>query len=159
MKEKLNIKKGQYQFQKTHGLHRSPTYQTWCGMKQRCGNPNHSKYADYGGRGISFPKKWESFEGFLEDMGERPKGMSLDRIDNSQSYSKENCKWATKREQNLNRRDTVFLEYKGESKPREVWAGLFGLKSATVHSRLRRGWSIVDALETPLKGRGNLIHA
>jgi hypothetical protein len=72
-------------------------------MKERCTNPNRDNYEDYGGRGITFCKRWEDFENFLQDMGERPEGMTLDRLDNSKGYFKGNCKWSTPYEQGCNR--------------------------------------------------------
>lgn len=82
----------------------SLTYRTWSGMLQRCINPNNSKFDAYGGRGIGVDERWKDFINFLEDMGERPEGMSLDRIDNDKGYSKENCRWVTKDVQVYNQR-------------------------------------------------------
>src|SRR5690348_13336869 len=84
----------------------TPTYRSWAGMKKRCDNPNDPKYPRYGGAGIRYDPRWASFDAFLEDMGERPPGTSIDRIDNSGGYSKANCRWATHMQQVMNRRCT-----------------------------------------------------
>jgi hypothetical protein len=83
---------------------RSSTYRAWEGLKARCNQANHPRYADWGGRGITYDPKWETYAGFLEDMGEAPAGETLDRKDNDKGYCKENCRWATYSQQNFNRR-------------------------------------------------------
>lgn len=81
-----------------------PLYKTWCKMRSRCRYSGDDRYQYYGGRGIKVCKRWDSFPLFLEDMGERPQGMTLDRINNDGNYTPKNCKWSTRSEQNLNRR-------------------------------------------------------
>jgi hypothetical protein len=88
----------------THGHSRTRVYRCWCAMLQRCFYPNGQAYSRYGGRGITVCERWRNFVNFLADMGEPPRGKSLDRIDNDKGYSPENCRWATHAQQNLNRR-------------------------------------------------------
>jgi hypothetical protein len=92
-----------------HG-YRTPTYNSWDGMKQRCLNPRNPNYPSYGGRGITVCERWVSFENFLADMGERPAGLSLDRVDNDGGYEPGNCRWATRSEQQRNRRRSAYFD-------------------------------------------------
>ena len=121
---------------KTHGhtsgaagtRRQSSTYMAWYNMKARCTNINRSDYNNYGGRGITYDPKWELFENFLADMGERPESVdcySLDRIDNNGNYSKSNCRWATQVEQNHNqgiaKHNTTGIRGVSWYKPTQSW--------------------------------------
>ena len=92
---------------KKHGYCGTPTHSSWKHMRRRCNDPKSHNYKHYGGRGISYDPRWEDFNEFLKDMGERPKGMTLDRIRVNESYSKNNCKWSTKSEQSRNQRPRI----------------------------------------------------
>ena len=90
-----------------HGFNRTPTYVCWSNMLARCTNPKRRDFKNYGGRGISVCERWRSFENFLADMGEKPPKLSLDRVDNDENYGPDNCRWATQKQQVLNRRNTI----------------------------------------------------
>lgn len=116
----------------THGMTQSATYQSWSHMLQRCYNPNARQYKWYGALGISVTERWKSFELFLEDMGIRPKGYSLDRIDPNKGYSPENCRWAPTT--TGRKRNTPMIEGQTISE----YAAQHGLKYHTAYARLRK---------------------
>lgn len=130
----------------------TPTYTAWHLMIQRCENPKNPNYHNYGERGISVCKRWRgSFPNFLADMGECPKGLTIERIDNDGNYEPNNCRWASRAEQNSNKRNIVWLELNGERHPRAIWAKKIGIGLRTLRSRIARGWSVEKALTHPLR--------
>ncbi len=127
-------------------------YTAWENMIQRTQNPNHQEFKNYGARGIQVCERWRKFENFLADMGEKPDGLSLDRKENDLGYFKENCRWATTKEQCNNTRRNVYLTHNGQTKTLTQWADVIGIKANTLFGRIfRRGWSIEKALTTPPK--------
>lgn len=141
----------------THGLSYSTERSIWNEMRQRCKNKNNERYNDYGGRGIKVCEEWDNdFMVFYTDMGERPsKKHSIERIDNNKGYSKENCKWATKKEQANNRRTNLIIEYKGESRTLTQWCDILNLDYNLMKNRIKRdGWTIEEAFTIP-KERDN----
>jgi len=136
---------------RTHGHNNrnSPTYATWSAMRKRCRDEaNHN----YHGRGIDIDPSWDDFETFLTDMGERPNGTTLDRIDNDGPYCKSNCRWATGITQSNNRRNNRRLTFKGRTLTISEWAREAGISSHTISARLERGWSVTLTLTTPVNG-------
>lgn len=134
----------------THGLSKTPEHNVWQLMKQRCTDPNVKNYHRYGGRGIKVCDRWlgvKGFENFLADMGRRPAGKSLERINNNKGYSPENCKWAEKLEQANNTHTNRFLTYEGKTMTIAQWAREVGLSMHTLYARLfRLKWPIDRAL-------------
>lgn len=139
----------------TVGRKMSPEYQSWRAMIGRCTNQDQINYKNYGGRGITVCKDWaSSFERFFADMGPRPQGMSLDRIDVDGPYSAANCRWANSKTQARNTRKNVYLTFNGRTLTVSEWALELGMPLPTLHARLRRGWTDMDALTLPVGHRG-----
>lgn len=126
---------------------RRKLYLTWKNMRTRCLDPRSARYRDYGGRGITICPEWDSFETFLRDMGPRPDGTTLDRIDNSKGYSPSNCKWSTPTEQNRNRRSTRWLTFQGKTQTMLAWEKELGLARGALSQRIKRGWDISALLQ------------
>lgn len=124
-------------------------------MRERCTNPRHQNFADYGGRGISACDRWnQSFANFVADMGERPRGYTLDRIDNNGPYSPENCRWADRRTQAINRRSSKPVAFRGKTQTIAEWARELGLSVKMIRLRLSKGWPLEDALTIPKLQQG-----
>lgn len=124
-----------------HGLgtNKTPTYHSWRAMRVRCLTQNDKDYHNYGGRGITICKRWEEFLNFIEDMGERPDGMTLDRIDNDGNYEPSNCRWSTRKEQGLNRRTTRWVEKDGLIMTVDQWRKKLGVHSRVIHRMIKMG--------------------
>lgn len=131
-----------------HWMHGTPSYSSWVGMRSRCLNPKAVAYANYGGRGIRICDRWNSFQAFYDDMGPRPDGHWLERINNDGNYEPSNCKWATVAEQSLNKRNVISIEYRGVTLPLFQWAKRLGLSPRKVHWRYKRGLTTEQVLST-----------
>lgn len=136
----------------THGMSKSRIFTIWQNMLARCSNQNRNDYLNYGGRGISVCDWWAaSFENFLKDMGNPPsRDHSLDRINVDGNYCAENCRWATSQEQALNKRTNRIIEFNGITAPLKEHCNILGISYKSVHARITRGWSVSDALTTPI---------
>lgn len=134
------------------GRSKTPLYKLWRNMHARCINPAHIAYKNYGARGITVCKRWSSFDNFRADVSPRPDGLTLERIDNSKGYSPSNCRWASRKEQNTNKRTNRMLTVWGETQMLAEWARRLGTKPTTIWLRLEKyGWSVTDACTVPVR--------
>ena len=131
-----------------HGKSRIPGYNSWFHMVDRCNNPENKAYKNYGGRGIKVCQRWLSVDNFFKDMGEKPKGLTIDRIDNNGNYEKDNCRWTTYAEQNKNRRDNILLTQNGITRTISDWTRYFNLARNTIRERLNKGWPMDRVLRS-----------
>lgn len=135
---------------RTHGMRQSTTYAVWCGMKQRCFVVHSTYYHRYGGRGITVCDRWrDSFEAFLADVGERPPGLSLDRINNDGNYEPGNVRWATRSEQNRNTSANRWVAALGAYRTLAEWEEVSGVPEGAIRRRLAAGWSPDEAVSRP----------
>lgn len=116
-----------------------PEYTVWVTMRERCNNPNCKGYKNYGGRGIRVCDEWDDFFKFMEDMGPRPEGYSIDRVDNEKGYSKGNCKWSSREDQNLNKRTTIKVDFDGEKIPLVIACRRIGMSYLRARRNLKAG--------------------
>ena len=126
---------------------------SWVAFRVRCNRKSLWNYERYGGAGITYDKKWDDFDLFLNDMGERPDGKTLDRIDPTKGYFKENCRWATPSEQQRNRKNCLKITYNGVTKTSAEWSLDLGLAKGTVWMRVvKLNWPIEKAVTTRKAG-------
>lgn len=126
---------------RSHSKSHTVEYKAWAAMKARCQNERHADWRKYGGRGIKVCERWQSFENFYADMGSRPSGGALDRIDNDKGYEPGNCRWTSYTQNNRNRRSNVNVTINGVTKCLGEWAKDVGLWPSTIRGRLKRGES------------------
>src|ERR1041385_454318 len=139
---------------RTHGCSKAselwPEYRSWSGIIQRCTNRKNPAWVHYGARGIKVCERWLVFENFLADMGQRPSSNhSIDRINNDGDYCKENCRWATRKEQNRNRRDNIYIKFDGVYLTLADWESLLGLTTGLLKGRVHKRWSVNKTLFHP----------
>lgn len=128
----------------THNSSLAYEFKPWCAMIKRC-----SKHPDYVGRGIAVCRQWLDFKTFLKDMGPRPKGYTIERINNNGNYEPENCRWATRKEQANNRRSNVLITFRGEVKTMTEWCCVLKIPYVKISQRIqRRGWEVEKAFIT-----------
>lgn len=128
------------------GASSNPLYKVWANMIRRCTDPEDKSFKDYGGRGIRVSARWTKLEAFIEDMGDRPKGCTLERVNNDGPYSKENCVWADRRTQANNKRNIPLRPWGAVRKSVAQWARDYGMPAETLRSRLKAGRSLIEAI-------------
>lgn len=143
-----------------HGLSKDnpKEYRSWKDMRSRCKNPNDTDFANYGGRGIKVCPEWSDFSAFFSDMGSRPDGFTLDRIDVNGDYSAGNCRWASAPTQARNKRNNNNIEIGGITKTLTEWCREYGVERSKVSYRLAHGWSVEEAFKNDDFRKSNGVH-
>ena len=142
---------------KTHGHRRvdgkaTPEYRAWRAMKGRCLNTAHKDYPKYGAAGITLCEEWHKFENFLADMGTRPAGTSIDRIDNTKGYSPDNCRWASPKQQSRNRKSNKLVVFNGNTMTLAEFTEVSGLPKHVAYDRVvKLNWPLDKAANTPVR--------
>lgn len=139
----------------THGMSKTPVYRVYRTMMNRCYRPEVESYKRYGARGIKVVERWHAFENFMEDMGPRPEGGTIERRDNDGDYGPHNCIWASREVQNSNKSNNRLITAHGETKTLAQWTKLLGCTSGAILNRLAVGWSENDAVSVPIPERPN----
>jgi hypothetical protein len=134
----------------------TPEYVSWSLMRDRCNNHNNPNFNYYGGRGISVAKEWDDFNVFLADMGQRPNGSTIERIDSNGNYEPVNCRWATRKEQARNRAYCRRVLWDGQERLLWELADEHKVPVHIVHQRLHQGWDLNRTLTQPIKGMKNV---
>lgn len=137
----------------SHKLTKTPAYKTWVAMRSRCNNPKNTRFADYGGRGILVCPRWNSFENFLTDMGERPDNHTIDRIKTDENYTPANCRWASSKIQANNRATNRSITFIGRTLNISQWSEFLHIHKDTLTNRINKGWPTHDAFLTPVRRR------
>jgi len=131
----------------SHGMARKRIYKIWVGVRKRCLNPKTKSYSHYGGRGIKISENWSSFENFYTDMSPTySDNLSLERIDPNGDYEKENCIWATWKQQARNKTNSVYIDLDGDKKTAAEWEEISGTGRCTIAYRIKHGWTIREAI-------------
>ena len=145
----------------THNQRHTVLYSVWRGLRQRCNNPKHASYHNYGGRGITVCEEWDkSFQAFYdwsyangystENQKNEKLKLTIDRIDNNGNYEPSNCRWVDRKTQTRNMRTTRFITFNGQNKSVSEWCEIYGIKLQTFNTRIRNGRSIEEALTKPI---------
>lgn len=135
-----------------HGMYYHVSYGSWSSMMGRCYQKANPKYPDYGGRGIKVCERWHDVKNFIEDMGEKPKGSSIDRIDNNGDYEPENCRWTFAETQANNTRRTILIEHEGKVMGLSQWAREKGIGASTIRLRMKNGLTGEALFQKPENG-------
>lgn len=140
-----------------HGLSKTRLHRIWHSMYCRCYYKSTNQYENYGGKGIKVCEDWKHIDGFVNFYNWAvnngyDESLTLDRIDNSKDYSPENCRWLTPKEQSNHKTNNVYYDFKGERKTAKQWCEIYGINQTTFLDRLKRGWTLEQALTISTKG-------